>query len=212
MNKPRREREINYSVVLNDEQKAVKAGVFDHDVTFILGNFGSGKSLCGTQIALDLLYKGYVSNIIISRPIDFEATGFIKGSMTEKMAYHTFPVMQNLYACSGKEKIDKEFKEGNIQVFPIDYMKGVTFSDAAVIIDEFEDITYDDFQLILTRLGKGSKLIFTGSEEQIGIRNSCIPKIKCLQNSGLVNYHVLTSQHRNEAINPILEFIKNNNE
>jgi phosphate starvation-inducible PhoH-like protein len=208
MNKPKKDREISYGFSLNDEQKAVKAGVFNYDVSFILGNFGSGKTACATQIALDLLYKDYVKNIIISRPVDFEATGFLKGSIQEKMAFHTFPLKQNLYACSGKDKIEKEFGEGRIQIFPIDYMKGITFVDSVVIIDEFEDISYDDFKLIITRLGKGSKLIFTGSAEQIGIKNSCIHRIKCLQNSGLVNFHILKAQHRNDSITPILDFIE----
>jgi len=52
--------------------------------------------------------------------------------------------------------------------------------------------------------------IFTGSEEQIGIKNSCIPKIKKLQNCELVNFHVLKGQHRNEDIQKILNYLEEN--
>ena len=212
MNEPNKVRktEIKYGFSLTEEQKNVKTGVYEKDVTIVLGEFGSGKTACAAQIALDLLFKGHVSKIYITRPIDFKATGYLTGDADQKLAFHLFPIKQNLYACYRKDKIDELFKDGIIQIVPIDYMKGMTFADSCTIVDEFEDINYDDFRLILTRLGKGSKLIFTGSEEQIDIKDSCIPKIKCLKNLDLVNYHVLTSQHRNDDIMKIINFVKEN--
>lgn len=205
-----RKTDIKYGFQFTEEQKLVKEGVYQKDVTIILGEFGSGKTACAAQIALDLLFKGHVSKIYITRPIDFSATGYLTGDADQKLAFHLFPIKQNLYACYRKDKIDELFKDGIIQIVPIDYMKGMTFADSCTIVDEFEDINYDDFKLILTRLGKDSKLIFTGSEEQINIKDSCIPKIKCLKNYEPVNYHVLTSQHRNENIMGILDYIKEN--
>lgn len=205
-----RKTDIKYGFQFTEEQKLVKEGVYQKDVTIILGEFGSGKTACAAQIALDLLFKGHISKIYITRPIDFSATGYLTGDADQKLAFHLFPIKQNLYACYRKDKIDELFKDGIIQIVPIDYMKGMTFADSCTIVDEFEDINYDDFKLILTRLGKDSKLIFTGSEEQINIKDSCIPKIKCLKNYEPVNYHVLTSQHRNENIMGILDYIKEN--
>ena len=87
-------------------------------------------------------------------------------------------------------------------------MKGITIDNAVLIVDEFEDINFSDFELIISRLGKDSKLIFTGSEEQIDIPNSCIYKIKCLEECNLVNYCTLKELHRNKDIPEILKFIK----
>lgn len=201
---------IKFDVQLTEEQKKVKADVFKHDVNFVLGNYGTGKTLCAVQIALDflLMNDNNIDKIIITRPINFEATGFIKGSMDEKMSFHIMPIKQNLYEAYNKEKVDNYFKEGKIQVIPIDYMKGMTFINAITIVDEFEDITYEDFKLILTRLGKGSKLIFTGSEEQIDVEHSCIPWIKRLQHSDLVGYNILTINQRNEDIAKIIEYLE----
>ncbi len=131
-------------------------------------------------------------------------------SLSEKMALHVFPVKQNFYSAYNKQKIDDLFTEGIIQIIPIDYMKGVTFINACTIVDEFEDITFEEFELVLTRLGVSSKLILTGSEEQISIKESCIHRIKCLKNYPEVNYHTLTGQHRNEDIGKILKYIKEN--
>lgn len=203
--------DIKFQIQLTEEQKLVKKGVYEKDVSIVLGKFGSGKTAVAAQIALDLLFKKQISKIYITRPIDFTATGFLTGSADEKMQFHIFPIKQNFYASYRKDKIDELFKDGTIQIVPIDYMKGYTFSDACTIVDEFEDINYKDFELVLTRLGKGSKIIFTGSEEQTDIKDSCIKKIKCLEKLDLVNYHVLTSQHRNENITKILDYIKENN-
>ena len=203
-----RKSEIKYNIQLTDEQKAVKEGVYQKNVTVILGEFGSGKTACAVLCALDLLFKKHIDTIFITRPIDFDATGYLKGSMDEKLAFHIFPIKQNMYAAYNKQKIDELFKEGSIQIVPIDYMKGMTFANSCTIVDEFEDIDYGDFKLILTRLGKGSKLIFTGSEEQTDIKNSCIPKVKYLKDFDVVNYHTLKSQHRDDDIMKILNYIE----
>ncbi len=201
---------IKFNVQLNEEQKEVKKSVYEKDVTFILGSWGTGKTAVACQIALDLLFKGHdgIDKIYISRPIDFTATGYLKGSISEKLSLHVMPIVQNLYACYSKEKIDKLFADNVIQIIPIDYMKGMNQSNSVTIIDEFEDINYHDFKVILTRLCKGSKLMFTGSEEQIDIRDSCIDKIKLLRGTDLVGYHVLTINHRNEYIDKIINHIE----
>lgn len=205
--------EIKFQLALTDEQKLVKATVYNQDVTFVLGDFGTGKTLVACQIALELLFKKHIERIIITRPIDFEATGYLKGTIEDKMALHIMPLKQNFYMAYGKEKIDQLFKDGIIQILPIDYMKGMTFTNACTIVDEFEDISYEDFKLILTRLGKDSKLMFTGSEEQTDkklVATTCLRRIKKLKDSGLVGWHTLTVNHRNQDIVKILDYLEAN--
>lgn len=206
---------IKYGIQLTEEQKLVKASVFDKDVNFVLGEYGTGKTQVACLIALDFYFRNdtNIDKIIITRPIDFAATGYLRGSIIEKMAMHIMPLKQNFYQAYGKEKIDKLFDEGIIQIIPINYMKGITFLNSITIVDEFQDINYEDFRLILTRLGKGSKLIFTGSEQQIDIsmkNTSCIHRVKCLKNSDLVGFHTLSTNHRNESILKILNYINDN--
>lgn len=211
MNQPKKvlKSEIKFQITPTPEQKLVKAGAYDKDVSIVLGDFGSGKTQIAALTALDLLFKGHVKKIYITRPLDFSATGYIKGSMDDKMHFHVFPVKQCFYSAYNKQKIDELFTEGVIQIVPIDYLKGWTVSDAVFICDEFEDITFKEFKLILSRLGKDSKLFFTGSAEQINIKNSCISEAQILEACPDVNYHVLSSQHRNDSILKILDFIEN---
>lgn len=132
-------------------------------------------------------------------------------SLDEKLTYHMMPILHNFYQAYDHAKIDELYKEGTIKILPIPYLRGVTFSNAAVICDEIQEMDYESFELVLTRLGKGSKILFTGSQEQnvIGSK-SCIDKVMKLKDSGLVCFHELRENHRNEAIFGILDYIKNN--
>jgi len=201
---------IKFNLQLNEEQKIVKQLIYEKDVNIILGSWGTGKTASACQIALDLLFKKHngIDKIYISRPIDFTATGYLKGTISEKLSLHVMPIVQNMYACYNREKIDKLFSDNVIQIIPIDYMKGMNQATSVTIIDEFEDINYHDFKLILTRLCKGSKLIFTGSEEQIDVKDSCLSKVRLLKDSGLVGYSTLTINHRNEDIDKIINYIE----
>lgn len=196
---------------LNEEQKAVKECAFRSDVSFIFGRAAAGKTLCATNIALDMLFKGEVRQIIVCRPFDFKATGFLTGSLDEKLQYHMMPILHNFYQAYDHVKIDELYKEGTIKILPIPYLRGITFSNAVVICDEIQEMDYESFELVLTRLGRNSKILFTGSIEQNVMGDkSCIEKVMKLKDSGLVCFHELKENHRNEAIFPILDYIKNN--
>ena len=203
--------EINYAIKLNSEQKLAKAGVFQHDVTIVLGKAASGKSQFAVSTALDLFTTRKINKIIISRPIMADKLGFLPGEVKDKMAYQVAPIVQCMYDTMGKEAIDKMFDKGEIQILPIDYMKGITYQHAAVIIDEVQDCTNEDFELCLTRLGKTSKLLFVGSQEQINSKiskYSCITSLLKLERYESVNFHRFNTNHRNEVIFKILEYLK----
>ena len=129
------------------------------------------------------------------------------------MAPYTFPIIQNMEVCQGKEYTDKMLKDGEVKIMPIEVAKGCSFIDAVVIVDEYQDMNYQDFRTILTRLSKGSKIIFCGSKEQIDkqiAKNSCIFNTIRLENSGLVGYMTLKSTHRNPALTDIINFLEKN--
>jgi len=207
--KPSPKGPITFQIQLNEEQKAVKRSALEKDVTIITGNWGTGKTLVASNIALDLFFNKKVNKIILTRPIDFRPTGALPGTLEEKLDIFVMPLKQNLYACyKDRAKLDKMFEEKAIQVLPIDYLRGFTITDAVMIVDEINEMTYEDFKLILTRLGTGSKLIFTGSEEQVIKRsNDCIAKIKCLKDCPHVGFHELTANHRSDSIPHIIDFI-----
>ena len=198
-------------VTLSEEQKKVAELFYQYDVSFIIGDFGSGKTLSAVHTALSYFNKRECNNIWITRPMLKNNLSALPGTLEEKMQPYTFPVIQNLEVCQGKEKTQKMLKDGIIKIMPIDVAKGVTFIDSVVVVDEFQDMDYIDFRTILTRLGKGSKMLFCGSKQQIDSKignNSCFFITEKLEESGLVGYVTLKSNHRNEILTKIIDYIE----
>ena len=203
--------EPKLKVDLNEEQKEFVKLFYQYDVCFLHGDFGSGKSLAAVHTALTSFRKKQFNNIWITRPMLKNSLSALPGTLEEKMSPYTFPITQNMEVCQGKEITDKMLKEGLVKIMPIEVAKGCSFIDSVVIVDEYEDMTYADFRTILTRLSKGSKMIFCGSKEQIDKqigKNSCIYDTMKLENSGLVGYITLKSNHRNPILTDIIEFLE----
>lgn len=203
--------EPKLKVDLNEEQKEFVKLFYQYDVCFLHGDFGSGKSLAAVHTALTSFRKKQFNNIWITRPMLKNSLSALPGTLEEKMSPYTFPITQNMEVCQGKEITDKMLKEDLVKIMPIEVAKGCSFIDSVVIVDEYEDMTYADFRTILTRLSKGSKMIFCGSKEQIDKqigKNSCIYDTMKLENSGLVGYITLKSNHRNPILTDIIEFLE----
>lgn len=203
--------EPKLKVDLNEEQKEFVKMFYQYDVNFLLGDFGSGKSLAAVHTALSFFRKKHCNEIWITRPMIKNQLAALPGDVKEKMAPYTFPIVQNLEVCQGKEATDKMEKEGLIKIMPIDVAKGVTFMKSVVIVDEFQDMDYDDFRTILTRLGDGSKMIFCGSRQQIHKsigKNSCLYDVLKLEKSGLVGFKTLTANHRNPVLTEIIKYLE----
>jgi phosphate starvation-inducible PhoH-like protein len=204
--------EPKLKVSLNEEQKEFVKQFYKFDVCFLHGDFGSGKSLAAVHTALTAFRKKQYNNIWITRPMLKNSLAALPGTLEEKMAPYTFPIVQNMEVCQGKEITDKMLKAGEVKIMPIEVAKGCSFIDAVVIVDEYQDMEYDDFRTILTRLSKDSKIIFCGSKEQIDkkiAKNSCIYESMRLEKSGLVGYITLKSNHRNPILTEIIKFLEN---
>lgn len=203
--------EPKLKVDLNEEQKEFVKLFYKYDVLFLHGDFGSGKSLAAVHTAITAFRKKMFNNIWITRPMLKNSLAALPGTLEEKMAPYTFPITQNMEVCQGKEATQKMLTEGTVKIMPIEVAKGCSFIDAVVIVDEYEDMNYQDFRTILTRLSKGSKMIFCGSREQIDKqigKNSCIYETMKLENSGLVGYITLKANHRNPVLSEIINFLE----
>ena len=125
---------------LNDEQKSAKAEILNNTISIILGKAGSGKTLLACQIALQEVLQKRRKKIIITRPtISKEDLGHLPGNMEEKMSPWVAPIYGNMYQLLRRERVDKMIKDGQIEIVPVSYMRGRTFLDAAVIVDECQN-------------------------------------------------------------------------
>lgn len=199
-------------IQLNKEQKKAVNMFYEKDILFLLGDFGSGKTLCAVHTALEYLDKKECSSIWITRPILKNNLSTLPGTIDEKMEPYIFPIKQNIEVCRGKDKMDRMLRNGIIKIMPIEVSKGVTFKNSVVIVDEFQDMVYSDFRNILTRVGNDSKIIFCGSEEQIDKQigtKSCIDKVKLLENCPSVGYIKFKSNLRNNNLTYVLDILDN---
>jgi phosphate starvation-inducible PhoH-like protein len=213
MDKKRPKRPIRFNVTLNEEQKQAKKLIIENPVTVLKGMAGSGKTLVATQVALDLLFTKQIDKVIITRPtVSKEAIGFLPGDIREKMDPWLAPIYHNLYMLYNKEKIDKEMEEERIEIVPFAFMRGRTFVNSFVIVDEAQNVTHNQMETILGRLGKSSKMVICGDLAQIDLkdkRETGFSFLARLEESvpGFVT-HSLAQNHRHEIVAPILEVYK----
>lgn len=202
---------IKFAITLNEEQKLAKEQIINSKITFLKGKAGSGKSLLAAQIALDLLFKKVVKKIILTRPAvnAGEEIGYLPGDKDAKLAPYTASIYDNMYSLYNKEKIDKELSEGNIEVIPIGFMRGRNFSDCVVVIDESQNITHNQLELILTRLCIGAKMIFVGDNSQIDLKDKKQSGFdwmsKKLSFIDGVSTIILKNNHRDSIVDEILK-------
>ena len=206
-----REKNIRFQITLNEEQKQAKSVILQNSITYIAGKAGSGKTLVSCQVALDLFFKKQVKNIIITRPAveAGEKLGFLPGGLEDKLDPYVQAIYQNFYSLYKKDKIDGMIKEGSIQIKPFAYMRGSTFCEAVIIVDEVQNTTESQVKMVLERLGKGSKMMLCGDINQIDLGKGITTGIKFLdflQEKELKNYTkiVLKTNHRDPIVEEIL--------
>ena len=204
---------IKFNVQLNEEQKQAKALILESPITVLKGMAGSGKTLVATQVALDMLFTKQVEKIIITRPtVSKEEIGFLPGDIREKMDPWLAPIYHNLYMLYKKEKIDKALQDGDIEIVPFAFMRGRTFVDSFVIVDEAQNVTHTQMETVIGRLGKGSKMVICGDLAQIDLKDKRETGFSFLAR---LEEHVkgfktasLEYNHRHDIVGPILEVYK----
>jgi len=208
--KRRPKKPIKFNIQLNDEQKIAKAKIIESPITVLRGMAGSGKTLVATQVALDMLFTKQVEKIIITRPtVSKEDIGFLPGDIREKMDPWLAPIYHNLHMLYNKDKIAKELDNGNIEIVPFAFMRGRTFLKSFVIVDEAQNVTHNQMETVIGRLGKGSKMVICGDMAQIDLKDkretgfSFLSRIE--ESVGGFSISTLLQNHRHEIVSPILK-------
>lgn len=202
---------IQFNISLNEEQKQVKANILKDTISVLTGKAGSGKTLLATQIALEYLFYREVERIVITRPtVSNEDIGFLPGNIKEKMDPWVAPIHANMYMLYGKPRIDKFINENIIEIAPISFLRGRTFVNSCVIVDESQNVTKGQMEMILSRLGINSKMILTGDSSQTDLKSKKDSGFPYLFNmagkiSGFGAYELKTN-HRHPIVDNILNY------
>ena len=204
---------VKFDITLSEEQKSAKTAILYHPYNFILGKAGSGKTLLAVQIALDMFFTRQINKIIITRPtVSNEDNGYLPGSLNEKMEPWLVPIRSNMRKVYNKPNIlQKMESDENIELVSLSHFRGRTFDHAAVIVDEFQNLTKQQLGMVLGRLGKGSTMMLCGDPQQIDLKfsnDSAIHEVPKLKSSQYVYSVNLLDNHRHEALDELLNLLQ----
>jgi len=137
-------------------------------VTFGIGPAGTGKTYLAMAMAVAALKRRDVGRIVLARPVveAGESLGFLPGTLQEKLDPYVRPLYDALFDMTDMEKGNALIEQGVIEIAPLAFMRGRTFNDAFVILDEAQNTTPDQMKMFLTRLGFHSTFVVTGDTSQ----------------------------------------------
>lgn len=142
-----------------------------HKLTFGIGPAGTGKSYCAGAIAAEELSNRRIDKIIISRPAveAGENLGFLPGDLHEKFDPYFDAFRDCLVDRLGKGVVECGLKNDRIVVAPLAYLRGKTFNDAFVVLDEAQNCTAAQLKMFLTRIGENCRVVVNGDIRQSDI-------------------------------------------
>ena len=208
---------IKFKLPLNEEQKQAKDEILKNTLTILAGRAGSGKTLLACQVALDGLLRRHFTKIIITRPtVSKEEIGFLPGDLREKMDPWIQPIYQNMYALYDKEKVEALINDGKIEIVPLAFMRGRTFLDSCIIVDEAQNVTHEQMEMIATRIGLRSKMIVCGDDYQVDLKSRRDSGFRFLYTAGrkIKNMCSITliKNHRDPIVDDLITLYEEANE
>ena len=190
-NVPPREVRDDLEALLEHEAQQVKFGplkprgraqakmistIKNRRIVFVTGPAGTGKTFVSTSLAAEMLENKEIERIVITRPMVGcdEDIGFLPGTEWEKYAPWLGPFLDVLEGKLGKKKVETYLKFGKIVAKPLQMMRGSTFRNAIVILDEAQNTTKGQMKMFMTRLGEGSRVIIDGDLEQTDLKTGAV--------------------------------------
>jgi phosphate starvation-inducible PhoH-like protein len=162
----------------------------------ILGPAGTGKTYVTATCAADLYTLKEIDKIVITRPhvAVGKDIGYLPGTLEEKAQPWALPVLDVLVKHLGKGAVDTALKSGNIEVATLALMRGRSFENAFIIVDEAQNIEVPEIKMLLTRVGEGSTIVLNGDIQQSDLKGT----------SGLAKVIHLAKKHLLDV--PVVEF------
>lgn len=156
-----------------NQQRIVDAFETD-DMVFATGPAGSGKTYVCIALAVRALKNKEVRRLVLSRPAveAGEKLGFLPGDMKEKIDPYLQPLYDALEDMIPAQKLTEYMEQNVIQIAPLAFMRGRTLNDAVVILDEAQNTTSQQMKMLLTRMGRNTKMMITGDLTQVDLPRS----------------------------------------
>ncbi|MFC1738127.1 PhoH family protein [Planctomycetota bacterium] len=169
-----------------------------NDLTFCIGPAGTGKTYLAVAVAVSMLKAKQIRRIILARPAveAGEKLGFLPGDLQAKVNPYLRPLFDALEDMMNFAQMKKFIELDIIEIIPLAFMRGRTLNESAIICDEAQNTSVLQMLMILTRLGRGSKMIITGDITQIdleaGQKSGMVEAIEILRRIKGIGYVELT--------------------
>lgn len=152
----------------NDNQRRLIEAMNDHHLTVAVGPAGTGKTYLAVAAAVEALEAGRVGRVLLSRPAieAGESLGYLPGTMEDKLLPYLRPLYDALAERLGGKRLRALMADGSIEIAPVAYMRGRTFNNSFIVLDEAQNCTYGQLKMLLTRLGWHSTMVVTGDPDQ----------------------------------------------
>lgn len=153
---------------LNDNQALYLDALRSREQVFVLGPAGTGKTWLAATYAADRLRQRKIGKIILTRPnVPAGRTlGFFPGDLNDKFAPWAAPVVEAIKERMGRNPFEIALKNGDIEMVPFEVIRGRSFRDAFVLLDEAQNATADEMKVFLTRIGEGCTTVVNGDVSQ----------------------------------------------
>ena len=164
-------------------QKGYLDAIRKNDIVFAIGPAGTGKTYLAMTMAVKALKERTVQRLVLTRPAveAGENLGFLPGDLQDKVAPYLRPLYDALYDLLGIDVYHTYLEKGMIEIAPLAYMRGRTLDDAFIILDEAQNTTHEQMKMFLTRLGYGSRAVFTGDITQVDLPRGSYSGLKQVQ-------------------------------
>lgn len=202
-------------IQLDETQTQASVAIREPDsVVVVTGMAGSGKTSLAIHTFYGLLKERQVTKLVITRPtVEVgRSMGYLKGDLNEKYEPYLQPVKDflNRFGNSGDRTYDSLVIEGKVEARPLQFLQGTTFdSNTMVILDECENATEAEVEMLITRMAEGSRLVLTGDIQQLMLKKnekSGLAKLLRLKDQlPFIQFFELETNHRNPRIKHFLK-------
>lgn len=181
---------------LTENQERYIKSIRSHTVTFGVGCAGTGKSYIAATMACEAFQDKRISNIVITRPMiqAGNGLGFLKGDVQEKFAPFMTPLTDIMANNLGPSQFAYALKSKKIQMIPLELLRGTSWNDTWVILDEAQNTTKQQMLMFLTRIGRNTKVIIDGDPDQCDLKvesglNDALVRLRGLPDVAIVKFY-----------------------
>jgi len=163
---------IKKVVPRNEHQKEYLEAIENNTLVIASGPAGTGKTHLAVYEAVCHHFSKKFKRIIITRPAveAGESLGFLPGELESKLDPYLRPIFDSFYSLIGVDLTKEKISRGYIEIAPLAYMRGRTFNDCFVILDEAQNASLEQLEMIVTRIGENCKLVINGDPKQTDLR------------------------------------------